>query len=203
MSGERNRIYLCLAHMSGKEQQFIKEAFDTSPGGSPGAECQCFRGRPETIHRRRQRGRRARVRHSRRASGAAGLRREAGAMKVLVRELYLLRLLASRSLIWGPRPCSWTRRRHSLEHGPRDLVGERRFEERIARTGREHRRRSFPVALYGMSLTEVDESYGGVADRYGIPVIEDAAEGFGSRLRRACARVRSANTGCCRSMGIR
>ena len=30
MSGERNRIYLCLAHMSGKEQQFIKEAFDTN-----------------------------------------------------------------------------------------------------------------------------------------------------------------------------
>ncbi len=27
---ERNRIYLCLAHMSGKEQNFIKEAFDTN-----------------------------------------------------------------------------------------------------------------------------------------------------------------------------
>ena len=25
-----NRIYLCLAHMSGKEQGFIKEAFDTN-----------------------------------------------------------------------------------------------------------------------------------------------------------------------------
>ena len=24
------RIYLCLAHMSGKEQDFIKEAFDTN-----------------------------------------------------------------------------------------------------------------------------------------------------------------------------
>ena len=26
----RNRIYLCLAHMSGKEPDFIKEAFDTN-----------------------------------------------------------------------------------------------------------------------------------------------------------------------------
>ena len=26
----RNRIYLCLAHMSGKEMDFIKEAFDTN-----------------------------------------------------------------------------------------------------------------------------------------------------------------------------
>ena len=27
---DRKRIYLCLAHMSGKEQDFIKEAFDTN-----------------------------------------------------------------------------------------------------------------------------------------------------------------------------
>ncbi len=26
----RDRILLCLAHMSGKEQEFIKEAFDTN-----------------------------------------------------------------------------------------------------------------------------------------------------------------------------
>ena len=26
----QNRIYLCLAHMSGEEQKFIKEAFDTN-----------------------------------------------------------------------------------------------------------------------------------------------------------------------------
>lgn len=26
----RNRIYLCLAHMSGNEMAFIKEAFDTN-----------------------------------------------------------------------------------------------------------------------------------------------------------------------------
>ena len=27
---KRDRIYLCLAHMSGQEQKFIKEAFDTN-----------------------------------------------------------------------------------------------------------------------------------------------------------------------------
>ena len=36
-----------------------------------------------------------------------------------------------------------------------------------------------PVALYGMPY-KVDEIMA-VANRYGIPVIEDAAEGFGSR----------------------
>ena len=27
---ERKRIYLCLAHMSGQEQRYIQEAFDTN-----------------------------------------------------------------------------------------------------------------------------------------------------------------------------
>ena len=27
---KRNRIYLCLAHMSGNEQKYIQEAFDTN-----------------------------------------------------------------------------------------------------------------------------------------------------------------------------
>ena len=36
------RIYLCLAHMSGKEISFIQEAFDTK-GGSPRPKCECLR----------------------------------------------------------------------------------------------------------------------------------------------------------------
>ena len=41
-----------------------------------------------------------------------------------------------------------------------------------------------------------------VADRYGIPVIEDAAEGFGSRFMMDVCWVRLENMGCCRSMGM-
>lgn len=37
-----------------------------------------------------------------------------------------------------------------------------------------------PVALYGMSY-KIDEIMA-IADRYGIPVVEDAAEGMGSRF---------------------
>lgn len=36
------RIYLCLAHMSGKEQDFIKEAFENELGGSFGSQCECL-----------------------------------------------------------------------------------------------------------------------------------------------------------------
>ena len=46
-----------------------------------------------------------------------------------------------------------------------------------------------PVALYGMPY-KVDEIMA-VADRYGIPVIEDAAEGFGSRYDGRAARESS------------
>jgi len=50
--------------------------------------------------------------------------------------------------------------------------------DRIATTGRKPKA-IIPVALYGMPY-RIDEIMA-VADKYGIPVIEDAAEGFGSR----------------------
>ena len=53
---------------------------------------------------------------------------------------------------------------------------ETAIEERIAKTGRTPKA-IVPVALYGMPY-KIDEIMV-VADKYGIPVIEDAAEGFG------------------------
>lgn len=54
---------------------------------------------------------------------------------------------------------------------------ERAIADRIEKTGRPPKA-IIPVALYGMpyKIREILE----VADKYGIPVIEDAAEGFGS-----------------------
>jgi len=59
-----------------------------------------------------------------------------------------------------------------------DLLDEA-IRDRIARTGRKPKA-IMPVYLYGMPA-RIDEILA-VADRYGIPVIEDAAEGFGSRF---------------------
>lgn len=56
---------------------------------------------------------------------------------------------------------------------------ETAIEERIAKTGRTPKA-IVPVALYGMPY-KIDEIMV-VADKYGIPVIEDAAEGFGSKF---------------------
>lgn len=59
-----------------------------------------------------------------------------------------------------------------------DLL-EETVKDRIARTGKTPKA-IIPVALYGMPY-RIDRIME-IADKYGIPVIEDAAEGFGSRF---------------------
>ena len=56
---------------------------------------------------------------------------------------------------------------------------EKAIKDRIAKTGKKPKA-IVPVALYGMPY-QIDKIME-VAERYGIPVIEDAAEGFGSRF---------------------
>ena len=55
---------------------------------------------------------------------------------------------------------------------------EEAIKDRIAKTGKTPKA-IVPVALYGMPY-QVDKIMA-IADKYGIPVVEDAAEGFGSR----------------------
>ena len=57
---------------------------------------------------------------------------------------------------------------------------EEAIKDRIAKTGKKPKA-IVPVALYGMPY-RIDEIME-IADRYGIPVIEDAAEGFGSKYK--------------------
>ena len=60
-----------------------------------------------------------------------------------------------------------------------DLL-EEAIKDRIAKTGKKPKA-IVPVALYGMPY-DCDRIME-IADRYGIPVVEDAAEGFGSRYK--------------------
>jgi dTDP-4-amino-4,6-dideoxygalactose transaminase len=57
---------------------------------------------------------------------------------------------------------------------------EQAIKDRIAKTGKKPKA-IVPVALYGMPY-QIDKIME-IANRYGIPVIEDAAEGFGSRFK--------------------
>ncbi len=56
---------------------------------------------------------------------------------------------------------------------------EEAIKDRIAKTGKKPKA-IVPVALYGMPY-RIDRIME-IANRYGIPVVEDAAEGFGSRF---------------------
>ena len=60
-----------------------------------------------------------------------------------------------------------------------DLL-EEAIKDRIAKTGKKPKA-IVPVALYGMPYNA--ERIMEIADRYGIPVVEDAAEGLGSRYK--------------------
>ncbi len=77
----------------------------------------------------------------------------------------------------GARPVFVDSERDSWNMDPELL--EEAVKDRIAKTGRKPKA-IIPVALYGMPY-RIDRIME-IADRYGIPVIEDAAEGFGSRF---------------------
>ena len=76
----------------------------------------------------------------------------------------------------GARPVFVDSEKESWNMDPELL--EEAIRDRIAKTGRRPKA-IIPVALYGMPY-QIDRIME-IADRYGIPVIEDAAEGFGSR----------------------
>lgn len=169
------RIYLCLAHMSGTEQAFIKEAFDTNwvvPLGpnvngfeedlknfvGEGKEVVALSSGTAAVHL---------------ALIACGVR---PGDEVIVQSFTFC--ASSHPITYlGAVPVFVDSEKDSWNMNP-DLL-EETVKDRIARTGKTPKA-IIPVALYGMPY-RIDRIME-IADRYGIPVIEDAAEGFGSRF---------------------
>lgn len=169
------RIYLCLAHMSGTEQAFIKEAFDTNwvvPLGpnvngfeedlknfvGEGKEVVALSSGTAAVHL---------------ALIACGVR---PGDEVIVQSFTFC--ASSHPITYlGAVPVFVDSEKDSWNMDP-DLL-EETVKHRIARTGKTPKA-IIPVALYGMPY-RIDRIME-IADRYGIPVIEDAAEGFGSRF---------------------
>ena len=171
----RERIYLCLAHMSGQEQKFIKEAFDTNwvvPLG-PNVngfedDLKAFVGEDKEVVAL--------------ASGTAAVHLALLACgvgpgdEVIVQTFtfcassHPVTYLGAKPVFVDSEPDSW-----NMDPG----LLEEAIKDRISRTGKKPKA-IVPVYLYGMP-TRIDEIMS-IADRYGIPVVEDAAEGFGSRF---------------------
>ncbi len=174
---ERKRIYLCLAHMSeeGIEQKYVKEAFDTNWVVPLGPNVNGFEKDLEEFV-----GQGKRVVALSAGTAAVHLGLLACGVgpgdEVLVQSFtfcassHPITYLGAKPVFIDSEPDTWNMDPELLEEAIKD---------RVARTGRVPKA-IVPVALYGMPY-RIDRIME-VADKYGIPVVEDAAEGFGSRF---------------------
>ncbi len=172
------RIYLCLAHMSeaGWEQKYIKEAFDTNWVVPLGPNVNGFEADLEAFV-----GQNKRVVAL--SSGTAAV--HLGLLncgvgpgdEVCVQSFtfcastHPITYLGATPIMIDSEPETWNMDPDLLEEAIKD---------RIAKTGKKPKA-IVPVALYGMpyKMDKIME----IAKRYDIPIVEDAAEGFGSKYK--------------------
>lgn len=169
-----NRIYLCLAHMSGNEQKFIKEAFDTNWVVPLGPNVNGFEADLEAF-----------VGEDRKvvalSAGTAAIHLALIACGVgpgdeVIVQTFTFCASSHPITYLGATPVFVDSERDSWNMDPQLM--EEAIKDRISKTGRKPKA-IIPVALYGMPY-RIDEIMA-IAEKYDIPVIEDAAEGFGSR----------------------
>ena len=174
---ERKMIYLCLAHMSedGMEQKYVKEAFDTNWVVPLGPNVNGFEqdlkefvgGENEVVAL---------------SAGTAAVHLALLACGVGPGDEVLVQSFtfcaSSHPITYlGATPVFVDSEADTWNMDPELL--ETAIKDRIAVTGKKPKA-IIPVALYGMpyDCTRIME----IANRYEIPVIEDAAEGFGSKF---------------------
>ena len=187
----RNRIYLCLAHMSeaGLEQKYIKEAFDTNWVVPLGPNVNGFeKDLEDFVNNVEIRNSKFEVQNSKLnkrvvalSAGTAAVHLALIAAGVKAGDEVIVQSFtfcaSSHPITYlGATPVFVDSEKDSWNMDP-ELM-EVAIKDRIAKTGRKPAA-IIPVALYGMPY-QIDRIME-VANRYDIPVIEDAAEGFGSR----------------------
>lgn len=170
------RIYLCLAHMSGKEQAFIQEAFDTNWVVPLGPNVNGFE---EDLKQFVGQGREVVAL----SAGTAAIHLALIACGVqagdeVICQSFTFCASANPVTYLGATPVFVDSEADSWNMEPTLL--EQAILDRKAKTGK-YPKAIIPVALYGMPYRIEDIL--AIADKYGIPVIEDAAEGLGSRWK--------------------
>ena len=179
---ERKTIYLCLAHMSetGAEQAYVKEAFDTNWVVPLGPNVNAFENELEKF---------VNVDPDQPAHQVVALSAGTAAVHLALKAcgvgpgdevcVQSFTFCASSHPITylGATPVFIDSERETWNMDP-DLL-EEAILDRKAKTGN-YPKAIVPVALYGMPYD--CERIMAVARKYGIPVIEDAAEGFGSKF---------------------
>ena len=170
-------IYLCLAHMSeeGLEQKYVKEAFDTNWVVPLGPNVNGFEADLKEFV-----GGQSEVVALSAGTAAVHLALIACGVKqgdeVLVQSFtfcassHPITYLGAKPVFVGSESETW-----NMD----PIILEEAIKDRIAKTGKKPKA-IVPVALYGMPYD--CERIMEIAKRYEIPVVEDAAEGFGSKF---------------------
>ena len=173
---ERKRVYLCLAHMSGNEMGYIKEAFDTNWVVPLGPNVNGFEKDLEQF-----------VGEGKRVvalcSGTSAVHLSLIACGVGEGDEVMVQsftFCASSNPVkyLGATPVFVDSERDTWNMDPQLL--DEAIADRVAKTGRKPKA-IIVVYLYGMPA-KISELLA-VADKWDIPIIEDAAEGFGSRYK--------------------
>lgn len=173
---ERKRVYLCLAHMSGNEMAYIKEAFDTNWVVPLGPNVNGFEKDLEQF-----------VGEGKRVvalcSGTSAVHLSLIACGVGEGDEVMVQsftFCASSNPVkyLGATPVFVDSERDTWNMDPQLL--DEAIADRVAKTGRKPKA-IIVVYLYGMPA-KISELLA-VADKWDIPIIEDAAEGFGSRYK--------------------
>ena len=182
---ERKTIYLCLAHMSedGMEQKYVKEAFDTNWVVPMGPNVNAFEHDLEEfvnldLNLNVNLGRKVVCL----SAGTAAVHLALLACgvgqgdEVIVQSFtfcassHPITYLGATPVFVDSEPTTWNMDPELLEKAILD---------RKEKTGK-YPKAIVPVALYGMPY-QIDRIMA-IADKYGSPVVEDAAEGMGSRF---------------------
>lgn len=175
MERRKDRILLCLCHLSGKEQKYVQEAFDTNWVVPLGPNVNGFEKDLEQFV-----GQNKHVVAL--SSGTAAVHLGLLACGVgpgdeVIAQSFTFCASTNPITYLGATPVMVDSETDSWNMDP-DLL-EEAIKDRIAKTGRKPKA-IVPVTLYGMPY-QIDRIME-IANRYGIPIVEDAAEGFGSRF---------------------
>ena len=187
----RNRIYLCLAHMSGNEMKYIQDAFDTNWVVPLGPNVNGFEDDLKAFvsssdgERSRTTGPSAPLRDHEvvaLSSGTAAVHLALIACGVGPGDEVMVQSFtfcaSSHPVTYlGATPVFVDSERDTWNMDPELL--DKAIADRVEKTGKKPKA-IIPVALYGMPY-RIDRIIE-IADKCGIPVIEDAAEGLGSRF---------------------
>ncbi len=182
---ERKTIYLCLAHMSdeGWEQKYVQEAFDTNWVVPMGPNVNAFEQDLADFANSKTDGSEPLDRKVVCLSSGTGavhlalLACGVGPGDEVCVQSFTFCASSHPITYCGAKPVFIGSEKDTWNMDPALL--EAAIKDRIAKTGRKPKA-IIPVALYGMPY-QIDRIME-IANRYDIPVIEDAAEGLGSRF---------------------